>query len=176
MNPEATGTPYLRRRYRETPLPSEALELLADLLLAVSDQDAERPSYPESRLISDARRASNAEHYFRAATDAASAPSTTAPRLPDEDGLSGLELSVWRMYRDGVPMMHIAEHLGLSRHLVKRHIRNVLRRTAAHGSPGDDLREVYLSEVTRQEYRKPAHCTGEPCRRLGYCKYAGRKG
>ena len=170
-----TGTPYLRRRCRETPLPSEALELLADLLLAVSGQDAERPSYPESRLIGDGRRASKAERYFRAAVDAAPTPSDLAPRLPDEDGLSGLELSVWQMYRDGVPMMRIAERLGLGRPLVRRHISNVLRRTAARESPRDDLREVYLGEVTRQEYRKPAHCASEPCRKLGYCKYAGRR-
>ena len=170
-----TGTPYLRRRYRETPLPTEALELLADLLLAVSGQDAERPSYAESRMVSEGRRASKAERCFRSVVDAAApAPSAPGPRLPDEDGLSGLELSVWQMYRDGVPMMRIAERLGLGRPLVRRYISNVLRRTAAQESPRDDLREVYFGEVTRHEYRKPAHCTSEPCRKLGYCKYAGR--
>ena len=176
MNPETTQMPYWRRRRRETRLPTEALELLADLLLAISDQDADRPSYPESRLISEGRRTSKAEHCFRSVVDAsAPAPSAPGPRLPDEDGLSEPELSVWRMYVSGMPVMHIAERLELGRPLVKRHIRNALLRTAAHESPRDDLREVYHGEVTRREYRKPAHCAGEPCRKLGYCKYAGRR-
>ncbi len=170
MSHFATGIPHVRGQYDETPLPPEALELLSDVMLHASGLDGDCPSYTETLLAGRARRAAKSEYYFEEAVCAARGPEAPAIEMPDESQMSEPDRTIWRLYSEGLAVMHIADRVGIPRRLVHRRIHNIMAR-AMRRTPLDDLREVYHSEVARHEYRKPTHCPTHPCEKLGYCRY-----
>lgn len=167
-----TGTTRIRRartRYAETPIPPQALELIADVLLAASAQDESRPAYDEVQLARKVRQAYKAEAYFGMASSDANAPDE-----PFDDKDSDEELTLLQMYCRGMRVSQIARELDIAGQKVQRLVRNeLLQADTREESPLMGLREVYREEIHRHVYHKPGHCASGPCRLLGYCKYAG---
>ncbi len=158
--------------HQETHVPHQTLELLADVLLAASEPDTERPTYDERRLARRARLAYKAELYFLAVSASAPMPSADKDDSPEPIGLSTDEASAWRMCRDGWTMTRIADEMGITRQKARRLVRNALCRGEMPQGQLDGLTSVYRSETGRHGYHQPMHCSGEPCRKLGYCRYA----
>lgn len=160
----------VRGRYDETPLPAEALEVISDVLLRVAGHDQEYPSYTETRLAGRSRRSAKSEQYFGMAVSMSRGPEAPVPELPDPEDLTEPDSTIWRLYCGGMPVMHIADKVGIPRRLVHRRIHNIMAQATCN-TPLEDLREVYFKEVSRHEYHKPVHCPTHPCEKLGYCKY-----
>ena len=160
-------------RYRTPrcrPIPQEALEIIADVLLASSPRDRKTPTFDEHQLLRKTRRASNVEISFGLAT-------AEARLFEQEDDIVPARLTtrqqlVQSLHDDGYSASEIADALGITRPTVMRMMRNSAEEIARTRTEVRGLREVYRSEVRRTGYRKPDHCAEEPCRRLGYCKYA----
>lgn len=153
------------------PIPEEALEIISDVLLASSPEDGENPALNEHQLARKGRRASNAEVEFSLAFAEKrlfEAGDEETPSL----GMTPRQRLVWGMYLDGHSPSDIAAALGITRPTAVRILRNAAGAIAATRTRLRGLREVYRAEVRRKEYRKPGHCFEEPCRNLGYCKYA----
>lgn len=152
-------------------IPPEAMEVIADVFLACSRRDSDRPTYSEDQLDRKRRRASGAEEYFAMLTSA-----RCALRDTDIDGIPGDimaqdERAAWEMYSAGYRASEIARFLGVARPTAVRLLRSAARRFTADESAFRGLSDVYRSEVRRRIYRKPTHCSEQACRRLGYCKY-----
>ena len=152
------------------PIPQEALEVISDVLLASSPRDGEIPALDENQLMRRRRRTSNAEVCFGLAIAEARLFEEQEETLPAR--LTPRQRLVWTMYQDGYCASEIAAALGITRPTVTRILRNAAGVIAATRTKLRGLREVYRVEVCRKGYRKPDHCSEEPCRRLGYCKYA----
>lgn len=158
--------------HRESHVPHQTLELLADVLLAASEPDTERPTYDERRLARRARLAYRAELYFLAASTHAPMPDADKDALPEAVSLSTDEASALRMCRDGWTMARIADEMGITRQKARRLVRNALCRGGKQQGQLDGLTGVYRAETGRHGYHQPMHCGAEPCRKLGYCRYA----
>lgn len=161
---------HLRPRCRT--IPQEALEMISDVLLASSPQDDENPLFNEQQLARKSRRTWNAE--LQLAIETAEKRSF---EISDEGvspcGLKPRQQIIWEMYMDGYSPSEIADALGITRPTVLRRLRKAAAIVATTRSRLRGLGEVYRSEVHRKGYRKPDHCLEEPCRKLGYCRYAG---
>ena len=164
-----------RMKPLDTPIPPEAMEVIADLMLASQARDRQHPSYCELSLAKKSRRASQAEMYF-GVLSAARRPTdeSGSDDLQDDAGLTRQEKTVWRMYADGYRPSEIAATIGVTRPTGVRILKSAARKVAGRTNKLGGLREVYRLEVGRKAYRKPKHCPEEACRRLGYCKYPGR--
>lgn len=155
-----------------TEIPPHVMELLADVFLASSGRDDERPTYDEALLARRSRRASRAETYsdiMSTARYASSDPS--AGEVETDSGLTHQEESAWRMHVKGFRPSEIARALNVTRPTAVRLLRSAARKTSVSEDEYGGLREVYRREVHRYSYRKPTHCPDEPCRLLGYCRY-----
>jgi len=149
------------------PIPEEALEMIADVLLASSQQNDANPIFDERQLIRKHKR--DFKMGFTAVTQ------DTSIEDDEESPISGLkprQRIVWDMYMDGHSPSDIAAALGITRPTVIRRLRNAAGIVASNQPRLRGLRAVYRSEIGRHEYEKPRHCAGEPCRKLGYCRYA----
>jgi len=162
--------------HRPGKIPPDAMEMIADVFLASSARDEDRPAYNEEQLSRKRRRASRAEAHFAmlAARRYAFPPSDTGEIL-DHAGLTPDERTTWEMYSEGYRVSEIARLLRVTRPTAVRCLKSAARRIAACESAFRGLGDVYHHEVHRQLYRKPMHCSEHPCRRLGYCKYALRQ-
>lgn len=161
-------------RYRETVLPPEALELLADVLLISMGRDDAHPAYSETELDRKRRRtAKTDEHAALSSSDGASMTDIAGiEEMLDEAGLSDREKSAWTMHFQGYRVSEIARCLQVSWPTVSRLIRSASYRLRSVKPGFHGFSAVYYSEVHRHIYRKPNHCLEQPCRRLGYCRYA----
>ena len=160
------------RRPLCTEIPPHVMELIADVLLACSADNEDRPTYDEALLARKSKRASRAETYYgimSAAQYAASDP--TAHKVLTDSGLTHQEESAWRMHAKGFRPSEIARALNVTRPTAVRVLRSAARKTALREDAFRELREVYRREIHRHTYRKPTHCPDEPCRLLGYCRY-----
>ena len=159
--------------HRPGKIPPDAMEMIADVFLASSGRDKDRPAYDEEQLNRKRRRVSRAEAHFSmfAASRYAFPPSDTGDIL-DRAGLTPDERMTWEMYSQGYRVSEIAGLLHVTRPTAARFLKSAARRIAACESAFRGLGDVYHHEVHRQLYRKPMHCSEQPCRRLGYCKYA----
>ena len=161
-----------RRRPLCTEIPPHVMELLADVFLASSGRDDERPTYDEALLARKSKRASRAETYcdiMSAVRYASSDPTTHEVEM--DSGLTQQEESAWRMHSKGFRPSEIARELNVTRPTAVRLLRSAARKTSVSEGEYGGLHEVYRCEVHRHSYRKPTHCPDEPCRLLGYCRY-----
>ncbi|MHB1000151.1 MAG: sigma-70 RNA polymerase sigma factor region 4 domain-containing protein [Armatimonadota bacterium] len=158
--------------YTETKLPPEALEVISDVLLATAGRDEYHPAYNEAQLYRKQRKASKVEEYF-AQSWMGSLPETGELAIILQNaGLSEKEKTAWKMHYDGYLNAEIARCLQVSWPTVQRLIRNASRRIQLYKSKFCGFDEVYHDEVFKRIYRKPVHCNDQPCRKLGYCRYA----
>lgn len=168
------GIERVFRRYEHQGIPPEAVEAIADALLAVSDKDADRPTYTEEQLDRRRRRQSRAEEYFAMLAAARGALPQQGCDVPPEAGLAEDECAAWEMFVAGYRASEIARALRISRPTAVRLIKTAARRISTCRSAFLGLGDVYRMEVHKRIYRKPSHCPEMPCRRLGYCKYSGQ--
>ena len=157
----------------DTPIPTEAMEVIADVILAAQARDPERPSYREMTLTKKSKRASLAELYYGVLSAARQSPADAAS---DDVGLTQQESMAWKMYLGGHVASEIAQVLGVTRPTAVSSVRRAAGKLTSREDGQGGLREVYRHEVRRTFYRKPSHCSEEACKRLGYCKYPGRLG
>ena len=153
------------------PIPQEALEVIADVLLASSPKHGHAPIFNDQQLARKTRRVSNAEVRFTMAY-AERRIFEADEGEPPASALTPRQRLVWTMYVDGYSPSEIADALGITRPTAVRILRNAAGTIAGTRLRLSELGEVYRAEVRREGYRKPVHCREEPCRRLGYCKYA----
>lgn len=150
-------------------IPPEVREVIADVLLATTGRDRESPAYDEDQLSRKIRRAAQAEEGF------AMAQSGRYP-FGGEDSiqadLTPAEWQAWELYSSGENVAEVARRLQVADSTARRLIRRAARRICASQDSSGGISEVYRDEVRRTIYRKPSHCVEQPCRRLGYCKYA----
>ena len=158
-------------------IPPEVQEIIADVLLAASCKDKDRPAYNEEQMDRKRRRASRAEEYFITLTAAryASRDLAAGGLQSRAARLAGDERIAWEMFSAGYRASEIARALRISRPTAVRLLKNAARAISTHGSALLGIKDVYHTEVHRRVYRKPTHCPEQPCRRLGYCKYSGRE-
>lgn len=173
MKPETMENVTAPNALRQKQIPPEALEVIADVLLASSRRDDDHPAYNEDQLSRKRRHALQAELYFGMITAARYSPQgSSADYVLDHAGLTQRERTAWAMYSDGHSVREIARFLQIARPTAVRLLRSAARRISACEAAFRGLGEVYHREVHRYIYRRPMHCSEQPCRRLGYCKYA----
>lgn len=167
------GHPAARNASRSRHIPPEALEVIADVFLACSQKEDDCPAYSEDQLDRKRRHALRAELCFGisiASRYAALRPS--ANDILAEAGLTPSERTAWQMFSEGYNASEIARSLRIGRPTAVRLLRSAAGRISTCETALRGLGEVYHSEVHRYVYRKPTHCGEQPCRHLGYCKYA----
>jgi len=153
------------------PIPPEALEMISDVLLASSPGDGDSPTLEEGQLSRKMRRGRSADTLFElAAAETRVFGSRESDTLPVR--LTPRQRLVWAMHEDGYCPSEIAAALGTSRPTVMRILRNTAGAICKTPKTASGVLEVYRAEIGRKGYRKPNHCAEEPCRKLGYCKYA----
>jgi DNA-binding CsgD family transcriptional regulator len=159
---------------KETPLPSEALEMIADVLLMSLDKDKTQPVFSESQLERKRRRAARVEECVApdfpdgyAMTDIAE-----VDELLNDAHLSDREKSAWKMRFEGYCVSEIARSLQVSSPTVERLLRSAEYRIRSMKQGFFGFNEVYYGEIHKFIYRRPSHCFEQPCRKLGYCRYA----
>ena len=166
------GNTAAHRAYLTTRIPPQAMEVIADVLLASAGRDSESPAYNETQLMRKCRRSAQAEKYYGSTVASNCLPKDSdIAGLADSDLLNEDERAAWEMYAAGYRPSEIARHLKSSRPTVVRLLRSAARRLRALGLKYDGLSGIYHREVHRYVYRKPNHCSNRPCRRLGYCKF-----
>jgi len=156
---------------RPTQIPDEAMEVIADVLLASAGKDEDHPAYNERQLERKRRRASCAEEHF-ALTSAGHTLRDESAGLTKQAGLTRDEQKAWEMYSAGYKISEISRLLRLTRASVRTLLRHAARRISTCESTLRGLDDVYYREVHKRIYRRPRHCPAQPCRRLGYCKFA----
>lgn len=161
----AATTHTSQRTFKQ--IPPEALEVIADVLLASAGRDNDRPAYNEDQLKKKRQRAVRAEEYF----GIISAAGQAAPTVDDID-LAENERAVLRLFQEGYKASEIARILQITRPTAVRLLKSAARRISACRSRFAGIEEMHYHETHKRVYRKPVHCPEQPCRRLGYCKYA----
>lgn len=151
-------------------IPPEAMEVISDVLLVASGSDGDRPTYTEEQLARKQRRASRAEVIF----GLSACPEDTGLRVPEDVPLTREERAAIEKHLEGLTTAQIAADLQVTIPTVRRMLRTAARRISAHRLHG--LRSIYRAEIRRHGYRRPTHCSEQPCKRLGYCKWAHKLG
>jgi len=165
--------PISYKASRPTPIPDEAMEVIADVLLASAGKDKDNPAYNERQLERKQRRASCAEEYFTLTiADVHTLRDTESDDLISQAGLTQEEQTAWEMRLAGCRTSEIARFLNVTRAAVRMLIRRAAQRISACEFALRGLGDIYHREVHRHIYRRPRHCPAQPCRRLGYCKFA----
>lgn len=159
---------------KETPLPPEALEMIADVLLMSLDRDRSQPAFSEAQLDRKRRRASKAEELMAPTFPDGCGMTDIADveELLDEARLSDREKSAWKMRFEGYCVSEISRSLEVSSPTVERLLRSAEYRIRSMRQGYVGFSEVYYSEIHKHTYRRPSHCFEQPCRKLGYCRYA----
>jgi DNA-binding CsgD family transcriptional regulator len=166
---------YLNHRYSETSVPSEVKELVADVYIACTSNDSERPAYSQTQLDRKRRHVSEMEQYYALlATSGHVNIATGAENTFCEADLEPRERIALSMYCSGYGISEIAHRLEISRPTARRLVKSAARRVSVGGHSTEALQRIYKDEVHRRIYRKPTHCAQQPCKRLGYCRYALR--
>ena len=156
-------------------IPSEAREVIADVLLASLCKDGDYPAYNEEQMNRRRKRSTRAEEHFIAlSVDRSMSHGTTGEKVVDFQGLAQNERTAWEMFSAGYRASEIARRLGVSRPTAVRLLKRTARLIAAYKFSFLGLEDVYRTEVHRWLYRRPTHCPEQPCRQLGYCKYSGQ--
>lgn len=159
---------------KETPLPPEALEMIADVLLMSTGRDKMQPVFSEAQLERKRRRAAKAEECTAPAFPEGCGMSDIAEveELLNEAHLSDREKSAWKMRFEGYCVSEIARSLQVSSPTIERLLRSAEYRIRSVRQGFFGFNEVYYREIHRYIYRQPSHCFEQPCRKLGYCRYA----
>ena len=156
-------------------IPAEVMELIADVYLACSERDPERPAYTEAYMHRKLRRDDQLENVTMAVVEASESDMLLDSELSSvikDAGLTPNQEEAWRLHLMGARKTEIATRLGVSHTTAARFIRQAERRIRMFYSKYGSLHAVYTSETRRTIYRKPSHCSKAHCRRLGYCKFA----
>jgi DNA-binding CsgD family transcriptional regulator len=163
-----------RRAWDATPMPDIVKEAIADALLASTQSKDDHPAYSEEAIGRKSQRAKKAEEQFcLLVASSHSNINTEEMDVLKKSNLSSEERQVAKLYALGLKTRQIARATGLTRGKVIRIGRRIALLTERSKSPDQGWKEVYHQEVNRPVYHKPNHCTEQPCRKLGYCKYAG---
>ncbi len=168
----------MRRFYayelKETPVPPSVMELLADVFIHSVERDTEKPAYSEKQIDVKMKLNRNtgelicmpiSEEYMEMNNSSIDA-------ILDSAGLTECEKSVWHMHQSGYSRTDIAKKLELSNAGVKKQIRSALYKLSKLEDGSRGLNDVYNESIIRSVYHQPSHCVDQPCRRLGYCRYA----
>lgn len=159
-------------KYHLSPIPPEALEVLSDALIAASGKASDTPAYSEAQMDRKKRRVGKVEEYFiKGSLEQHPVDMTNAYG----DELREDEKSAWYLYNRGYNVSEIAGILDASRPTAVRMVKSAARRLAVREPKLHGLSDIYHEEVYKRLYRRPEHCIEEPCRRLGYCRYALRR-
>ena len=157
----------------ETRVPPEVLEIIADVLLASAGRDDVHPAYDEKQIIRKQRRVSRSEEYFLQSSAAGrSIDGDMAADLLLNSELSEKERCAWRMHYEGYLTSEIARCMGISWSAASKLVRSASKRMQKNEPCLNAVSAVYHDEVRKRVYRKPEHCDQQPCRKLGYCRYA----
>ncbi len=162
--------------FRESRMPPEAMEVIADVLLAASGTRDDRPAYSEDQLARKTRRVARAEEHFELMS--ADALHSEMPEMDDPIAHAGLthdEAAAWKMYDEGYIASEISRAMGVTRPTTVRMLKSAARKLLACRFKYSGLRSIYYHETHQHTYRPPVHCSEQPCKRLGYCRYALRR-
>jgi len=146
-----------RETERPTRIPPEALEVIADILLAAAGRDKEYPAYSEFQLKRKCRNSGRAElHFvFRSATWADILLTKEAAHLVEAAGLSDDQRTAWEMHLAGYTPGEIACVLHVARPTAVRLVNAASRRISTCPSKYRGLYSVYMSQIHRHIYHRP---------------------
>ena len=162
-----------RGYFAQTPLSDEALEVFADVILASIDNDNQHPAYTEIQFARKQRTMHNAEkHYYELSASLNASPDIDLEQFAKELRLTDSERHVLELCAGGYGLLETAALAGLNFRTVRRILDKVRRRTSPKSEVFYGLDSIYHTETHKHTYHKPVHCKEQPCRLLGYCKFA----
>ena len=173
MYPKSVVSTANRDYYAQTPLPDEALEVFADVILASIGNDSQFPAYTEMQFARKQRTTHKAEkHYYELSASLNASSDIDLKQFAKDLKLTNSELHVLELCAGGYGLVEIAALTRQNFRTVRRILNKVRRRTSPKSGIFSGFDGIYFSEVHKRSYHKPVHCKQQPCRLLGYCKYA----
>ena len=134
----------------------EALELVADLLLALAGRDREYPAYSEEQL---ARKALKSDRIRRLGWSRYTCTDVLVSAEIDDMARSARltedECAAWKLSLDGHHLDEIAEVLGTTRPRAERLVNSACGRVARCSARYRGLYAAYQSLVHRYTYHRP---------------------